>query len=904
MKLRRKYAWLLTAPLAWMSGCGVGPISGLADREPVVSLEQPDPLAALRRSSAVQSVGADEGAFSTADWQGASDDPEGRRLILLSGARRRIQQKMMMQMMMMPQSVEAMPQQPSTPNYASAPTRSKSSSSKSTSSNKASASPSKTTKSPAAPTVNPIQTPGMMSPEMLTPEALAELITPTRRGFRGSRAARPQDRVDRAENAATTEADRIERAAAAEAERAEKAALAEAQIAERRLLAEAELVERMTRAELELAERLATAKEERDRRIALAREERELRMAILGIDTDDLDTDPVDEALTKLERKQPSRDGESGLTRFTRFFRSKSEEPNTRIASQEPRQSQQQREIERDAIAEVRPRRSESDLVDRTLEHSDSLLNQPSIAEFASSIPSEAPRVAQRDGSDRHSQPEELHSSLLDSWGDEPQVSEDKYDSLLAQDEVFPRDESSNSEDWSLLDGFGDAGSSLADGGSDAAASPPAFPFESAADFSESSVASQESDFARNAPASSDVHDVASSEHRDPTSDLWILDDYREDESSSLLDDWPTVADGSEPRDTYQPESFTQPGGLFAQAESEVEKPSPAPSPSEENGFGLLDNLMVAADDSRAAEAPIDEPSSDPWISDRPELDLAATVPADPPVFDWSQTAEEPVETVVHTQPPAVQAPIRSAAWTSQSLRDVCGQLPEDLEALVLQLDIPEAGVRKAVLADLAALNEKARPALPAIRVLLDDSPLVAAHAAWTLWQIEGNESTAVRELVRLLQTGEPETVQFTAYALGSLGPKARDAAPILRAERERFNGATRVHVAEALTRIDAFDQASVEVLMLGLRHPETHVRWLSALALGDVQVRYADIAVPALVGALQDADPEVRSAACLSIGGFGGAAQSAIPELQSRATLDAPSVREAAQTALACIRK
>jgi HEAT repeat protein len=246
---------------------------------------------------------------------------------------------------------------------------------------------------------------------------------------------------------------------------------------------------------------------------------------------------------------------------------------------------------------------------------------------------------------------------------------------------------------------------------------------------------------------------------------------------------------------------------------------------------------------------------------------------------------------------------VRNAAWTTQTLRDACGPLPADLEALVLQLDIPEAGVRKDVLADLARLKAKARPALPAIRVLLEDSPLVAAHAAWTLWEIEQNESQAVRELVRLMHTGEPEVVQFTAYALGSLGPKALDAAPALRAERERFTGATRIHVAEALTRIDAFDQASVEVLIASLQHSETHVRWMAAIALGQTQVRYADIAVPALVGALHDQNPEVRAAAALSIGGFGSSASSAVSELQSRATLDTPSVREAAQTALACIR-
>jgi HEAT repeat protein len=188
--------------------------------------------------------------------------------------------------------------------------------------------------------------------------------------------------------------------------------------------------------------------------------------------------------------------------------------------------------------------------------------------------------------------------------------------------------------------------------------------------------------------------------------------------------------------------------------------------------------------------------------------------------------------------------------------------------------------------------------------VLLEDHPLIAAHAAWTIWNITGDEQEATRELVRLIQTGQPEVVQFAAYALGSLGPKALGVAPALRVAREQYNGATRLHIAEALVRIDAFDDASVQVLISALNAPEAHQRWLGALALGHVQARHSVTVVPALVTALQDADPEVRSAAALSLGGFGPAAAAAIPELQRRATLDSPTVREAAQTALACIRR
>ncbi|MCA9053092.1 MAG: hypothetical protein KDA75_04610, partial [Planctomycetaceae bacterium] len=746
MKLRRKYTWLLTAPLAWLSGCGVGPISGLADREPVVSLKHPDPLVALNRSTEIEA--ADAGAFSTAEWHARSDDPEEQRMFLLSGARRRMQQQAMMEMLMTPLSTTSPTHQASP----SAPTQSSKSGSKPTSPKPTTSKP-----APAIATPNPMMLPGGFGGGTVSPELAAGAPLPTRRTLRGQRPVRGEDKLDRAETSASTEADRIERAADAEAVRAEKAAVAEAQLLERRMQAEAELVERMTRAELELAERLAEAKDDRDRRIAMAREERQLRMAILGIDADELETDPVDEALSKLERKQPTREGDSGLTRFTRFFRSRSEEPQERIATSAPRQTETHREPPpREAIADAR-REDPRDLVDRTLEHSDSLLNSPTIAEFASSIPNEAPAITRQETAPRREGPEELHSSLLDDW-----PASDKYDSLLAQDEVFPADNGGNTgkEDWSLLDDFMSPETSVADSRDSGTAAE--FPNNSAPSFPELDQAlhaPQEDPAIAAANERPQRGDQTNPDRRDPTLDLWILGEERNESEAARTDDWPAVADGgasrefpeSAARDVVRPEEFTSPGGLFAQAEANQAHGKSVPErptvdvPSASTGTGLLDDFLTASSTSQvpptttgdianqAPAAPADERgSSDPWVSRQPQLDLAATVPSDPPVFDWSTSADELVDRVVHTQPPAAHPPIQSAAWTSQSLRDACGQLPADLEALVLQLDIPEAGVRKAVLADLANLGAKARPALPAVRVLLDDSPLVAAHAAWT----------------------------------------------------------------------------------------------------------------------------------------------------------------------------
>lgn len=878
MKLRREHAWLLTAPLAWLAGCGSGPISGLTSREPVVSLERPDPLVALRRSTAVETSGADAGAFSTAEWHQASDDPEERRLFLLSSARRRMQQQMMMQMTLplMQQQLQV-PQHQQAGTTASAPTK--------TSGGKPVG---QTASKPASPPVSrPTPQPQPAAVEGVMPLTPADLYPVGMMGRRGrtqrpDREERSETKLSREETAATVEADRIERAAAAEAERAEKAAQTEALLAERRLLAEAEIVERMTRAQTELAERLAAAKDERDRRISMAREEHELRMQIIGVDPADLGVDPVEEALSKLGQRNSS-SGESGLARFTRFFRGSSSESSTgggRLATRPAVAASEQPASKPSESAEV-PARG---LLERTLDHSTGLLEDPSIAKFAATIPNPdaAPQPQEQVAAAASpTGPERLHPSLLS----EP-ANVDDYDALLARENLATGEKSAG-ENWSLLNDFplsGPTQPSAAETGSGALEFPS---FAAAAPAAETAPLPDLLAEAAPAPAAQ----PAAADRRAPENDVWILGSERE--LAGFDDLSPAGSSGGAPAaKEYTSDAYTQPGGLYADA--------------------ATSRPPAAAADEFPTSAPAATLPNDPWLTAQAEpapTTSASAEPADVPVFDWSgsspaETRSSPVATVMHQQLPATQAAVQNASWSVQSLRDACGPLPADLESLVLQLDIPEAGVRKEVLGDLARMGVKARPALPAIRVLLEDSPLVAAHAAWTLWEIERNESQAVQEFLRLMHTGDPDVVQFTAYALGSLGPKALSAAPTLRSERERFSGATRIHVAEALTRIDAFDQASVEVLIASLQHRDTHVRWMSAVALGQTQSRYADLAVPALIGTLHDPDPEVRSAAALSLGGFGTAASKAVPELQSRATLDSPEVREAAQTALACIRK
>jgi HEAT repeat protein len=856
MKFPAKYRPVLTVPLVWLSGCGLGPLSQIAERDPIISLAPPDPLVALERSSQNIEADLDEGGMFTADLRQAEGGADADRLMQLTRSRRRMraaaEELEGMEEEVEPAASEFLP-----------PSR-------------------RQARGPALDASDPTLPPRRSSRSAAAPAPVATQASLPPYARRQARQARAQQRGMQMDGAALAEADRIDRAVDAQAERAELAAITEAELAERRLLAEAELIERLARAETELAERVALAKEERDRRIEVARQERELRMAIAGIASEEiLDSSKLDRARERLEAETVAAN-ESRWTRWTRIFRrdpveAPVEETLTgeEVLAAMPNHSAKAIELEREkaalerAIAKLKAQDEGPSSIDNLLERREKQIDSALANALGSGKPAE-----ESESSPAKTPTESLHPSLLEipasAWAD-------------SKPAVAKNDEAAGPREMPLLD---TTGPSLLD-----TSGPSLFD-------DELSVA--DSNYVPPAPVDDGVDPSIAAT---PEEDFWILG--RGEDSSSLLSD-------SGAGSATNPAAF--PGSENPLAFPELPGQEPSISESVDASEGPLLGLLPRDDkpgllDSHWADdqaKPAAQPDN-PWASAQPLVAEGQQDSSSLPRLDWSEPGvrtDASLATVTHSRLPSAREELRAAEWEQQSLLDACPPLSRELQQLVLQLDIPEVGVRKAVLADLAALGEEAQPALPAVRVLLDDSPLVAAHAAWTIFAIDPSDGSAQDELLQLMQTEDAEVVQFAAYALGSMGPTALPAAAGLRIERERHTGATRLHIAEALSRIDAFDTASVEVLINSLSDSHQNHRWLAALALGQVNPRHASQVVPALTASLRDTDPEVRSAAALSLGGFGTTAASAIPELESRAATDAPSVQEAARTALACIRE
>ena len=188
--------------------------------------------------------------------------------------------------------------------------------------------------------------------------------------------------------------------------------------------------------------------------------------------------------------------------------------------------------------------------------------------------------------------------------------------------------------------------------------------------------------------------------------------------------------------------------------------------------------------------------------------------------------------------------------------------------------------------------------------LLQDSDPLVQAHAAWALWVIENDPWDSVTTLRPLLDHSNADVVELACYMLGDIGPQADSATDALKLLRDHADGTLRVHAAEALIRIQGVDDKSLGVLTNALKSRVSQERWIAAVALGRCRGDHSESAVTALTAALKDVDPEVRSAAALSLGGLGKEAEKASLELERVAHMDDPQVRDAARAALACLKR
>lgn len=243
------------------------------------------------------------------------------------------------------------------------------------------------------------------------------------------------------------------------------------------------------------------------------------------------------------------------------------------------------------------------------------------------------------------------------------------------------------------------------------------------------------------------------------------------------------------------------------------------------------------------------------------------------------------------TDAPQTAAPAPVAARPSDPVRPAneSPNVAPDPQALAAVLVSGDPAARRGAAGALAAMGEPARSVLPSLgRALRDPDPVVCAHAAQAIWNID-RDPAAVARLADLLRSRDDEVRRLAAYLLGSIGPDAKPALPALKWEQTYNHGMLRLYAAEAIARIDPADRGAVEALLGGLRSNEAEQRALAAFALGSIASRHAPRVVPELRSALHDDDLRVRTAADAALSVLGASAQADGPSRQSATTSRQP---------------
>ncbi|HVY69772.1 MAG TPA: HEAT repeat domain-containing protein [Verrucomicrobiae bacterium] len=148
-----------------------------------------------------------------------------------------------------------------------------------------------------------------------------------------------------------------------------------------------------------------------------------------------------------------------------------------------------------------------------------------------------------------------------------------------------------------------------------------------------------------------------------------------------------------------------------------------------------------------------------------------------------------------------------------------------------------------------AVLGETARPARPRLLELLRDENAEIRKSVLRAFLAMGLEPTDLAVFIACLK--DDRTRSEAADALGTMGPLAASAVPDLLGVVWDTNGVVRVHPVRALGRIHAQPKAVVPVLIKLLSDPDSEVRNVAAISLGDFGPEAKD-AVPSLRAGLQ----------------------------------------------------
>ncbi len=233
-------------------------------------------------------------------------------------------------------------------------------------------------------------------------------------------------------------------------------------------------------------------------------------------------------------------------------------------------------------------------------------------------------------------------------------------------------------------------------------------------------------------------------------------------------------------------------------------------------------------------------------------------------------------------------ANVRTAAWLS--VRDTCPLDASAVSQIRPLLHDRRADVRASAADAMRRIGAEAHQAIPQLRELLNDPEMrVSVAAAAALGTVDPDHREFALVLARALKHPQRDIRVQSAAWLAELGPPEAVPAMIesLKDPDWSVEGLERAGPAAVPDLVKAIETTGLDRIRQG-----------SATALGRIGPE-ADAALPALIRAADDADPDTRIAVAKALSAIAPAAETGIPALIKLLTSREAPVRTAAATAL-----
>ncbi len=167
----------------------------------------------------------------------------------------------------------------------------------------------------------------------------------------------------------------------------------------------------------------------------------------------------------------------------------------------------------------------------------------------------------------------------------------------------------------------------------------------------------------------------------------------------------------------------------------------------------------------------------------------------------------------------------------------------------------------------------------------------------------DSNDAAARSVLVDAVSTSPDVEASLAAYMLGTRATGHPDVMKALGEQMSSRTGVARVHMAEAMLRLDGNHVTATDTLVgIVSSKANTEERMMAAFAMQSATVVQRQRCISTLIKALDDSESDVRAAAALTLGAYGPAAKTALPALVRLIHDENIDTARAAGVALQCI--